>query len=145
MKQLDTAEYVGVLRQLVEQGHQVSMRISGSSMAPFLIHHRDIIHFRKPDRPLRRGDMVFYQRRDGKFVMHRIRFVRKDGYYLIGDNQTQTEGPLDRDQIFAIVTAVERGGKRLEPGDFWWDFFASFWLRIIPLRGLVSKLYAIFT
>ena len=33
--------------------------IAGSSMSPFLCHNRDYIYFTRPDRELRRGDMVF--------------------------------------------------------------------------------------
>ena len=82
---VDTAEYVGVLRGLVEEGHEVSMLVSGSSMSPFLIHLRDTIYFKKPERPLRAGDMVFYQRDSGQYVMHRILRVRGDAYDIIGD------------------------------------------------------------
>ena len=142
MRELDTAAYVGTLKALVEEGHEVSLLISGSSMAPFLIHHRDTIYFKAPDRELKPGDMVFYQRSRGQYVMHRIRFVKADGYYLIGDGQQITEGPIAREQIFALVTAVKRKGKVIRPGDFWWEFFARVWLRVIPLRGIVSRLYA---
>ena len=142
MRELDTAAYVGTLKALVEEGHEVSLLISGSSMAPFLIHHRDTIYFKAPDRELKPGDMVFYQRSSGQYVMHRIRFVKADGYYLIGDGQQITEGPIAREQIFALVTAVKRKGKVIRPGDFWWEFFARVWLRVIPLRGIVSRLYA---
>lgn len=142
MRELDTAAYVGTLKALVEEGHEVSLLISGSSMAPFLIHHRDTIYFKAPDRELKPGDMVFYQRSSGQYVMHRIRFVKTDGYYLIGDGQQITEGPIAREQIFALVTAVKRKGKVIRPGDFWWEFFARVWLRIVPLRGIVSRLYA---
>lgn len=142
MRELDTAAYVGTLKALVEEGHEVSLLISGSSMAPFLIHHRDTIYFKAPDRELKPGDMVFYQRSSGQYVMHRIRFVKADGYYLIGDGQQITEGPIAREQIFALVTAVKRKGKVIRPGDFWWEFFARVWLRIVPLRGIVSRLYA---
>ena len=142
MRELDTAAYVGTLKALVEEGHEVSLLISGSSMAPFLIHHRDTIYFKAPDRELKPGDMVFYQRSSGQYVMHRIRFVKADGYYLIGDGQQITEGPIAREQIFALVTAVRRKGKVIRPGDFWWEFFARVWLRIVPLRGIVSRLYA---
>ena len=38
MKMMDTRAYVGMLKELVEQGREVRMVISGSSMAPFLIH-----------------------------------------------------------------------------------------------------------
>lgn len=43
MRLVDTRAYVGMLRELVEQGKEVRMVISGSSMAPFLIHGRDSI------------------------------------------------------------------------------------------------------
>ena len=55
MKIVDTREYVSMLRELTEQGHEVNMIISGSSMTPFLIHQRDVIFFRKPDRKLKKG------------------------------------------------------------------------------------------
>lgn len=142
MREVDTREYVSMLRELVEEGHQVSLLISGSSMSPFLIHQRDTIYFKKPDRELKAGDMVFYQRRDGRFVMHRIRRIRPEGFYMIGDGQTEIEGPLQREQIFGLVTAVQRKGKMIRPGDFWWEFFARVWLRIIPLRNLIRRIYA---
>lgn len=143
MKMLDTQEYIGTLRELTEEGREVSLIISGSSMAPFLIHQRDRILFRKPDRELRKGDMVFYQRDNGQFVMHRIRRVRPDGYDIIGDAQTVTESSVRRDQIFGLVTRVERKGKWLSPGDFWWEFFAHVWLHLIPVRRTLIRLYGV--
>ena len=55
MKMMDTRAYVGMLKELVEQGREVRMVISGSSMAPFLIHGRDSIFFRAPERELPSG------------------------------------------------------------------------------------------
>ena len=46
MKTVDTRSYISVLRELVEEGRTVSMIISGSSMAPFLIHQRDAIYLK---------------------------------------------------------------------------------------------------
>ena len=142
---IDTREYVGALRSIVEEGREASMMIVGSSMSPFLIHKRDVIVFSAPDSPLKRGDMVFYLRDSGRYVMHRIYKVRKDGYYLVGDAQREIEGPIRRDQIFARITKVRRKDKWLQAGDFWWEFFARVWIRIIPLRPLAAKLYGIFS
>lgn len=142
MKVVNTREYVSVLRDLTEEGKTVSMLISGSSMAPFLIHQRDYIYFKKPDRPLHKGDMVFYQRSSGQFVMHRIYKIRPEGVYMIGDAQTQVEGPLDPSCVFALVIRVRRKGKDIRPGDFWWEFFEHIWLRVIPLRRWIEKRYA---
>lgn len=142
MKFVDTREYVSVLRELTEQGKEVGLIISGSSMSPFLIHQRDYICFKKPDRKLKKGDMVFYQRDSGQFVMHRIWKIRPDGYYIVGDAQTETEGPVREEQIFALITKVQRKGKWLAPGDFWWEFFEHIWIHMIPIRRMIMKIYA---
>lgn len=142
MKIVNTYEYVSTLRKLVESGQAVSMCIAGSSMAPFLVDGRDSIYFRTPDRPLRRGDMVFYQRKTGQYVMHRIIRVCSAGYYLVGDAQQAIEGPIAPEQIFALVTQVQRKGKWIDSHDFWWKFFASLWLTLLPIRPLLMKLYS---
>ena len=143
MKVVDTREYVSVLRELVEEGREVNMVVWGSSMTPFLGHGRDTIFFSAPERELRRGDMVFYQRDSGQFVMHRIWKVKKDGYYIVGDAQTDIEGPIRRDQIFARITKVKRKGKMISNGDFWWEFFEKVWIRMVPLRPAIRKLYTV--
>ena len=141
MKVVDTAEYVSMLRGLVEEGHEVSMVVAGSSMTPFLANRRDSICFRTPDRALRAGDMVFYQRATGQYVMHRICRVTPEGYGIVGDAQTQIEGPVRREQIFALVTKVQRKGKWIGPGDFRWEFFARVWIHVIPLRPVFLRAY----
>ena len=141
-RMVDTREYVDVLRGLTEEGKEVSMLVAGSSMNPFLIHYRDTIFFRKPDRPLRRGDMVFYQRESGQYVMHRILRVKKDGLYIVGDAQSEIEGPVRPDQVFAVITRVVRKGKTIGPGDFWWEVFEHAWLCIVPLRRIIMAVYA---
>lgn len=141
MRVVDTGEYVSVLRGLVEEGREVSMMISGSSMSPFLAHQRDYIYFKTPDRQLKKGDMVFYQRRNGQYVMHRIYKVKNENYYMVGDAQREIEGPLQRDQIFALITKVQRKGKWIKPGDFWWEFFEHVWINIVPVRWNVMWFY----
>ena len=133
--------YINTLRELVEEGQEVSLQISGNSMMPFLIHERDTIFFGPIKGPLKKGDMVFYQRKEGTFVMHRICKVTQGGYYLVGDAQNIIEGPIDREQIFAKVTRARRKGKWIDAHDFWWKFFASVWIRIIPLRHVILVTY----
>lgn len=144
MKIVDTREYMSMLKELVEEGREVSLMVAGSSMAPFLIHQRDFVWFKAPDRELRVGDIVFYQRKNGQFVMHRIRKIRPEGYYIIGDAQIVTEGPVLQEQIFAVITKVQRKGRWIHPGDFWWEFFAHVWIHLIPFRRIIMKIYSIF-
>ena len=138
MKTVDTNEYMTVLQGLISEGREVGLLISGDSMAPFLAHQRDYIYFRTPDRELKKGDMVFYQRVNGQYIMHRIVAVKPEGYYMAGDNQAAVEGPLDRTQIFALVTKVKRNGRWIGPDDLIWKFYEKVWIRMIPVRGIIG-------
>lgn len=141
MKVVDTREYVSMLKELTDQGKEVSMVIAGNSMSPFLIHGRDSIFFRKVEGELKKGDMVFFRRTNGQFIMHRIWKVKPEGYYIVGDAQQEIEGPIVRKQIFAVITKVMRKGKVAEPGDFWWEFFEHVWINMVPLRRKIIGVY----
>ena len=142
MRQIANNVYIPVLKDLVEEGKEVSMMISGSSMNPFLIHQRDYILMKKPEEELKAGDMVFFQRRDEAYVMHRIHHINKEGkLFIIGDAQVDMEGPIDKEQVFAIITKVKRKGKWITPGDFWWEFFEHIWLHLIPFRRFFINTY----
>ena len=142
MKVLDTREYVSIMKEKVMNGEEACILIAGNSMSPFLVHERDYICFSHPKREVKKGDMVFYERENGQYVMHRIYKVTSEGYYMAGDSQMEIEGPIRREQIFALVTKVRRKGKWLESGDFLWEFFEKVWINIVPARRIVRKAYA---
>lgn len=144
MRRLDTYEYVSALKELVNEGKELSIQISGGSMFPFLWDERDSVCFKAPDRDLRVGDIVFFQRADGQYILHRICRIENGNYYIIGDAQQTVEGPILREQIFALVTEAKRNGKILSPGKLKWDFFEKVWLRLIPLRPRLIRIYKIF-
>ena len=99
---------------------------------------------KKPEEELKAGDMVFFQRRDEAYVMHRIHHINKEGkLFIIGDAQVDMEGPIDKEQVFAIITKVKCKGKWIATGDFWWEFFEHIWLHLIPFRRFLMELYGI--
>ena len=73
------------LLELLETADSVPLLISGSSMAPFLVHHRDTVYLSKVCHPLQRGDMILYRRDSGKYVLHRIFRTESETYTLVGD------------------------------------------------------------
>lgn len=73
--------------------------------------------------------------------MHRIWKVKPEGYYIVGDAQTEIEGPVLREQIFALITQVQRKGEKIGPGDFWWEFFEHVWINIVPFRRMLVRGY----
>lgn len=147
IRKVDTYEYMKVVQELLEEGRDVPLVVTGNSMSPFLIHERDQILISRIDRPLKKGDMAFFRRKTGQYIMHRICDIKKDResgeekYYFVGDAQTVIEGPIDRAQIFGVINAVYRKGNHLEKGSFWWFFFEHIWLHMIPLRKTATLLY----
>lgn len=134
-------ELMEPLLELVKEGEAVPLVISGSSMTPFLVHHRDTVYLSKVSRPLKKGDMILYRRRNGAYVLHRICAVREGTYDLVGDAQTLIEPGIRPEQVLALVTAVRRKGKLLQRSSFWWRFFENVWIRMIPLRPWIMGLY----
>ena len=91
--------------------------------------------------------VVLYQRTDSQYVMHRIRCIKKKQreYYMIGDAQNVTEGPIAESQIAAVVTSVCRKGRWLKQGDLMWEFFRRIWLHMISFRSPITRIYTFTT
>lgn len=143
---IDADIYMPVLCDLLKQGKEVSLLITGNSMSPFLIHGRDEIRISPPDGQWKKGDMAFFRRKDGSYVMHRIVRVNAGGKcFLVGDGQVVIEGPIEPEQIFGKITAVKRKGQWIGPGNFWWEFFEHIWIHMIPVRMVIRKIYGVVT
>lgn len=131
------------LLAIMATGAAAPLVISGYSMSPFLVHGRDTVYLTPPPETLKKGDMILYRRDSGMYVLHRICAVEGNTFTLIGDGQQEKEQGIRKDQIIALVTAVRRKGKLLKKGSFWWDFFETVWLNMIPLRPAALKLYGL--
>ncbi len=125
---------------VMETGTAAPLVISGNSMSPFLVHGRDTVYLIPPPDRLKKGDMIFYRRDSGSYVLHRICAVEGDTFCLVGDGQQEREPGIRRDQVIALVTAVRRKGKLLKKGSFLWGFFENVWIRMIPLRPAALRI-----
>lgn len=125
-----------------ENAGPLPLTVTGSSMSPFLIHGRDRVWLSRLTRPIRRGDILLYRRENGMYVLHRVYGVQEGAFTMVGDAQTELEHGIRPEQVIAIVTWVERKGKILMPGCFWWDFFERIWIRNLRLRRPIHRLYS---
>lgn len=141
LREVDTESLMKWCCSMLSEGNQVSLTVSGNSMSPFLVHHRDAVWLVKAEERLQRGDMILYKRANGDYVLHRICAVRDGVYDLVGDAQTEIEPGIRHEQVLARVCAVRRKGRVLQQGCFWWDFFAKIWVRVIPARTLILRIY----
>lgn len=110
---------VMLLGSLVLQG--VSSRVGGSGN-------------RYPIAAGTRGVFVYVPQGNSVFpgaIAENLRLVSPDA----------TDGELEQ----ALVTAVRRKEKLLQPDSFWWDFFEKVWIRVIPLRPGIVAAYSALT
>lgn len=110
---------VMLLGSLVLQG--VSSRVGGSgNRYPIAAGTRGVFAY------VPQGNSVF-----PGAIAENLRLVSPDA----------TDGELEQ----ALVTAVRRKGKLLQPGSFWWNFFEKVWIRVIPLRPGIVAAYSALT
>lgn len=126
--------------ELLEKGSAVQFTPIGSSMCPLFAPNRDqAIVEPVGDRKLKRGDIVLYRRLQGPLVLHRIWKVKDDGFYMVGDNQCEIEGPLERQQIKGIMVAMVRKGKHFTTQNIWYRLGSAIWLWLRPIRHMIQE------
>jgi len=135
MKQISLSlqDIFPLMEQAFEAGQEVYLTIRGNSMTPFLHDRRDQAVFSPlKNRTIRKGDILFYQRTGGQYVMHRVYAKEKNGTLtMLGDAQWTLEKGVQLDQIRAYVPRVVRKGKEIncEKGSF--RFLMTLWQKRI--------------
>ena len=128
------------IEELLLQGKTVQLKPIGSSMCPLIAPNRDeVIIAPIESHKLKRGDVVLYRRVGSILVLHRIWKCKADGYYMVGDNQCEIEGPLAKEQIKGIMVAIIRKGKHISAKNLWYRLGSGLWLWMRPIRPMVSK------
>lgn len=123
------------IEQLLENGKVIQLPTRGYSMYPMLVSGRDAAIIAPVDgKELKRGDVVLYRRDNSILVLHRVWKVRKEGLYMVGDNQTEVEGPLRLDQVRGILVGFVRKGREIPVSNVPYRICSRLWLLLRPIR-----------
>lgn len=110
------SDFEPIIREVVGSGGEFVMKTHGTSMLPLLSDGNDSVvlaskaHFEV-------GDVVFYKRPNGQYVLHRIVGKRADGFVMRGDNQIINEYGITSEHIIAVMRAFIRNAKRTDVND----------------------------
>lgn len=86
---------------------------SGTSMLPMLVGGVDQAVIVSLSGKAKKGDVLLYEDKDGKNVLHRVIKVKSDGYLLRGDNRYYAElVPFDR--VIGILSSFFKEGKQID-------------------------------
>lgn len=108
----------------------------GNSMLPLLKPDQCSVWIKKKE-TYHKYEIVLYRRRDGRFILHRIVGIEKEGFVLCGDNQTEKEKGIRKEQILGAAEQWEENGKTITSGAFGYRLYVFFWCRLFFLRRLV--------
>lgn len=106
-----------VIEEKLKSGASVTFGPHGISMLPLIRQDIDSVVIEAVKERPKTGDVIFYRRPDGQFVLHRIVGEDSSGYILCGDNQIVKEFGVTEDLIIGIMTAVVRDGKTVSCSD----------------------------
>lgn len=112
----------------------VRIQLHGNSMRPMVRKERDEVTIAPLTRELKRGDVVLFQARDGRYTVHRV--IRCDPGQILtqGDHCRHPDFPTSLENVFGLVVQVERGRLHLPIDNAFSRFCGLFWIRILPVR-----------
>ena len=101
------------MKDVLESGGEFTFCPHGVSMLPLIRQGQDYVVLVKSS-DFKAGDVVFYLRDNGQFVLHRIVKIKNDEYVMCGDNQFVLEKGITDKHILAKMKAVIRDGKTID-------------------------------
>ncbi len=101
-------------RDLLDKDGVIAQLPVGVSMLPMLKQRCDTIIVRKLTEKPKENDVVLYQRDCGKYVLHRVIKVTKEGYTIRGDNCLCNEYDIKDKHIFGILEGFYKKEKYID-------------------------------
>lgn len=121
------SDYDELIREVLASGGEFRLYPHGTSMLPLLRQGRDSVALRTLDRAPRKYDILFYQRADGSYVLHRVKEVTPHGCILWGDNQYRLEHGVHDDQIIGYAARIFRDDRELDCQSLTYRMYLRLW------------------
>lgn len=119
----------------------VTIRLHGNSMRPLVRKERDFVTIAHLTRKLKRGDVVLFQARDGRYTVHRVIRLLPGHILTQGDNCRRPDSPTPLEDVFGLVVQVKRGKLHFSIDNIFSRFCGLFWIWILPVRKFFSWLW----
>ncbi len=134
-KKVSLSELSSFLLEILQDGGEVILTVTGCSMAPMLRHRRDKVCLAKsPEEPLQKYDLPLFIRSDGRYILHRIVEVAPSGYTVMGDNQCVREYPVLPSQVIGVVRGFWRDGRYIACNNPLYLLYCRLWCFLHPVR-----------
>ena len=125
-----------LMAEMLEKDGTVTFTVAGWSMQPMVYNRRDTVTLVKPQLPLKKYDLPLFRLDNGKFILHRVVKVYKNGNYKCqGDNRWEPEDNIRDDQIIGVVKSFNRNGKQIDVDkSFGYWLYTRTWKFLHPFK-----------
>ncbi len=144
IKKTDMKTLYPLIEESINNGSDVRIKITGYSMYPLVSSYRDSVVLTKA-KALKKGDVPFFRRTDGSYILHRIVGIKNGAYKICGDYEQKIEYPVYPQQVVAVAKGFYRGGKYISCDSLGYKIYKAFWMNTFLLRPLMLKILAIRT
>lgn len=117
-------------------------------MLPMIREKMDLLVIERPkdwdtlspgsrNQKLKKYDIPLYRRDCGKYVLHRVIKVKKNGYVICGDNRYHREYGINDRHILGVLTAIIRNGEKISLKKMPYRCYVHLWCDLFPVRAVV--------
>lgn len=140
LKELPNELFLKEVRELISDGHDVTLRVRGVSMRPFLEDRRDKIVLTRLEET-KVGDAVLAEIAPGKYVYHRVVCIEGDKVMLKGDGNIYGTEECRLENIVASTKMLIRKEKYYSPDGRVWRWYSALWPKLPFARRVLLKLH----
>ncbi|MEQ8197002.1 MAG: S24/S26 family peptidase [Clostridiaceae bacterium] len=141
-KKVPAEDFFRLVKAELKNNGKVRFTVTGTSMLPWIGDGRDQVLLAFTDgKGLKAGDIILFQDRCGKWLLHRIYRKEAGGYRTIGDASLVEDGMVYSGQIAGVVEKIYRKGKEIHCGSRIWRFIFFIWRKLFFLRKFLMRIY----
>ncbi len=138
-KRYSLEEMAPVIAELLSCGKKVNITVTGNSMYPLFRNRLDTVVLEKfPE--YKKGDVIFYKRGNGQYVLHRILKEKNGAFVVAGDNEIKKEYPVYKENVLGRAISAVRGSRKVDFSSFIYKFYSFMWVEFFFIRKNILKI-----
>lgn len=120
-----------ILKDQLENGSEIWLRINGNSMSPFIEDKEKVLVKKNNYENWRIGDIGIYRKNNILFT-HRIVAIKWDQLLFKGDHNSLADNWIRRQEIWGKIILVDKGNRI-------WNLTTKKWERINNIIGIIQS------
>ncbi len=138
-KKVSNLELFSSVLDLIKRGRNVKIKISGTSMEPFIKHAEDVVLSSVSFEDIKLGSVILAEY-NNSYVFHRVIRKNKQHIFLVGDNNLIQIERINVHKVYAIGKELIRKHKTVNLLGLNFRIKGLVWYILRPFRRIYVKL-----